>query len=394
MSRNLTRKALYELVWAKPRTELAKQFNISDVALGKLCRQMNVPAPPPGYWAHIVAKGRGKVKFVRPPLTYTVAERIEEDHAEIRRSLPAFDPDKVDSPLPPPPSVAESQDEAVKRYVGLAQAVPLPKSSRGLHPVIVKLATEDDRLAAQATTYSWEQPKYKSSDGRQLFTGLNRLLWWWSDLGFEPSSSGIRHIRLYVSLGSYHQSFEICAKSGGQKAASKPRPSLHLFELRFDLDARYQRQKKKPDLQFSSFDTETFFATARLLIQRRETGFREWLRRDHEHMVWKRDDAIKKAHAATEAARQRSKAEREALVATRERAIDEALGGVSKSDELRALVNDLERRVHDKGGNGSTFALWKKWMLMKADALDIRTKSADALVEWVTDFRLSVADCS
>ncbi len=48
MPLKLTRKELYDLVWAKPRTEIAKQLEISDVRLGTLCREMNVPAPPRG----------------------------------------------------------------------------------------------------------------------------------------------------------------------------------------------------------------------------------------------------------------------------------------------------------------------------------------------------------
>lgn len=388
MPKDLTRKALYELVWTTPRTELAKRFSISDVALGKVCRQMNVPAPPPGYWAHVAAKGRKKAKFIQPPLTYTLAERIDEDHAEIRKSSPTFDPEKLDDPLPSPPSIAETPDDAVERYVQLARAVPLPKPSRGMHPVVAKLLREDERLAALATTYSWERPKYMSPHGKQLLAGLNRLLWWWSDLGFEPSSSGTRHIRLYV----YRQSFEISANPAHQDVAAKAKSSAPLFELRFDIDSRYVRQKEKPALKFSAFDTEMFVSTARLLIQRRETGFRDWLKRIHEHRIWERDEALKKDRAAKEAARQRNEAERKALLASRERAIDDAISGMTKADHLRSLANEVEQRIQPDGVHSPAFARWKKWMLEKADALDIRTKTADTLAEWVANFHISAED--
>ncbi len=36
MTRNLTREELYELVWAKPMTHVAKQLGVSDLMLGKL----------------------------------------------------------------------------------------------------------------------------------------------------------------------------------------------------------------------------------------------------------------------------------------------------------------------------------------------------------------------
>ena len=51
----LSRTALYDLVWTKPVSELAKEFGISDVALAKRCRAINIPLPPRGYWARVAA---------------------------------------------------------------------------------------------------------------------------------------------------------------------------------------------------------------------------------------------------------------------------------------------------------------------------------------------------
>ena len=51
-------------------------MGVSDVWIGKQCRALNVPAPPPGYWASLAAGGKPKANYLRPPLTYTVAERM------------------------------------------------------------------------------------------------------------------------------------------------------------------------------------------------------------------------------------------------------------------------------------------------------------------------------
>ncbi len=51
----LSREDLYELVWSKPVTELAKDFGLSDVALAKRCRKLGVPVPGRGYWARVEA---------------------------------------------------------------------------------------------------------------------------------------------------------------------------------------------------------------------------------------------------------------------------------------------------------------------------------------------------
>ena len=55
-------------------------MGVSDVWIGKQCRALNVPAPPAGYWASIAAGGKQNAKDLRQPLTYTVAEHIQEDH--------------------------------------------------------------------------------------------------------------------------------------------------------------------------------------------------------------------------------------------------------------------------------------------------------------------------
>ena len=41
---------MYERIWKVPATKLAKELGISDVALAKICRKLNVPKPGPGHW--------------------------------------------------------------------------------------------------------------------------------------------------------------------------------------------------------------------------------------------------------------------------------------------------------------------------------------------------------
>lgn len=45
------RETLYNEVWAEPVTAVAKRYGVSDAALHKVCRKLNVPLPPRGYWA-------------------------------------------------------------------------------------------------------------------------------------------------------------------------------------------------------------------------------------------------------------------------------------------------------------------------------------------------------
>ena len=51
----ITREDLYLLVWTKPTTEVAKILGISDVAVAKRCKKLDIPKPPRGYWAKVHA---------------------------------------------------------------------------------------------------------------------------------------------------------------------------------------------------------------------------------------------------------------------------------------------------------------------------------------------------
>ena len=68
------REELYEKVWELPLKVLAKEYDVSDVALTKACKRLRVPLPGLGYWAK---KSAGKPVPERPPLpefSMTIAE--------------------------------------------------------------------------------------------------------------------------------------------------------------------------------------------------------------------------------------------------------------------------------------------------------------------------------
>ena len=77
----LTREELFLLVWERPSQEIARELGISDVALGKRCKKLQVPKPPPGYWAKVKAGKRP-----RKPLLKELSEQlIERQKRKVRR---------------------------------------------------------------------------------------------------------------------------------------------------------------------------------------------------------------------------------------------------------------------------------------------------------------------
>ena len=59
------REKIYEEIWAEPMIKVAKRYNVSDVALAKVRRKLNIPRPGRGYWEK---KAAGKPASTRPAL--------------------------------------------------------------------------------------------------------------------------------------------------------------------------------------------------------------------------------------------------------------------------------------------------------------------------------------
>lgn len=56
MAENLyEREKLYNEVWDEPVYIVAKRYGVSNVMIKKICKKMNIPVPPPGYWARLQA---------------------------------------------------------------------------------------------------------------------------------------------------------------------------------------------------------------------------------------------------------------------------------------------------------------------------------------------------
>ena len=64
------RETLYKEVWAAPVTEVAKKYKVSDVAIHKVCKSLEIPTPSQGYWAKLRA-GKPVAKTPLPQSTKT-----------------------------------------------------------------------------------------------------------------------------------------------------------------------------------------------------------------------------------------------------------------------------------------------------------------------------------
>ncbi len=80
----VTRQELYDLVWSKPMTKLALEYNLSDNGLRKICKQFDIPVPLLGHWQKI--QYNKKVKVIPLPKDFKGEDNITLNKGEIKEN--------------------------------------------------------------------------------------------------------------------------------------------------------------------------------------------------------------------------------------------------------------------------------------------------------------------
>jgi len=140
----LTRKELYDLVWAQPLSRLAKKYKISDNGLRKICKRMNIPIPAMGHWQKI-QYGK-KVIITKLPVKYegkdeiTLGQKGEGDInvdspiVQQRRLIQSIENTK-DLPLEVPDRLSSRPDKLIRGTLDYYDAVrKYYKSHHGSYP--------------------------------------------------------------------------------------------------------------------------------------------------------------------------------------------------------------------------------------------------------------------
>jgi AcrR family transcriptional regulator len=83
----LTREELYDRVWSKPMSVLAREYGLTGNALAKICSRLHVPYPSRGHWAKVLA-GTAPARPALPadPTTGGEAITISRERANSRRT--------------------------------------------------------------------------------------------------------------------------------------------------------------------------------------------------------------------------------------------------------------------------------------------------------------------
>ncbi|MBB4374111.1 hypothetical protein GGD63_006940 [Bradyrhizobium sp. cir1] len=156
----LSREELYALVWATPMSRLAIQYGLSGNGLAKICRRLDVPYPPRGYWARREA-GKKVIQAALPAISSGTRAQVT-----IAPSLPASLPPQM-------PSELEGGLATARR---LTAALRVPSKLHQPHRVVAGWIEERQREREQAKRYSWSRGGYVPPDFTMMERRRHRLL--------------------------------------------------------------------------------------------------------------------------------------------------------------------------------------------------------------------------
>ena len=120
------RATLYQEVWTAPVTEVAKKYKVSDVAIHKVCKTLDIPVPPRGYWAKLRA---GKAVTKTP---------LPESKAPERKTGPQTGRPEISPATTANTDVLAFLDEAERVSVlAAADQIRIPGENERMHTKII-----------------------------------------------------------------------------------------------------------------------------------------------------------------------------------------------------------------------------------------------------------------
>lgn len=149
------RETLYREVWAEPVKTVAARYGVSDVALAKTCRRLEVPLPGRGYWARVKAGQKPE----RPPLPSPSPEALWP-----RRIQPTLPPEPERTPSPSTGARME-QETTAEAAIVVADTLERP------HPLV-----RHARSVLGARKRNWDRECLDISVGRESLDRALRIM--------------------------------------------------------------------------------------------------------------------------------------------------------------------------------------------------------------------------
>lgn len=388
MSKSLTRGELYALVWSKPMSELAGEFEMSDVGLKKICKAAYVPTPPLGYWAKI--KSGKKADKTPLPKLYPFQSEIVRFGEMRNRYLYVSEPEMSDEELaalvlPDPPKFELTKEEARAKIEALVPNIAIPEKIIKIHPVAQILA--DAQTALVGKRYSFDKPKYLHPQGAKVFRALNSLFFYFEGLGFRAKMHGPSSQSLSINLDGQYYYFRLVSLDDPNGIYRKK----VVAGKKYGFAWAHQEWRMSEESTYREYDDLTPTVLRELAIElfvKIEGGHRRSLQWQYERQVDRKQEAIGRLNAKRQAEAKRLRENTERTVARRFELMDAALLQITKANQIRELIAAMDRKLELSKKPIAGYQKWRAWAEHEANSVDPRNMSIKRAGRWVEKFNL------
>lgn len=375
------REKLYEEVWSKPVVQVAIEYGVSDVAIHKICKSLNVPVPPRGYWARVRAGEKVK-KTLLPDVKGIIEKTGTKTFEGVKEQIGA---QQTLSFL--------SEDERQKVLLA-AEQIPLPEENAKLHGKI---------RAYHSIVKDWNKNDRKSE-------GAQRGLKNYSDS--PPFLAGVISNetlpRVYRILDALYRQVEILGGSVNDDLSLTIRNehvNLQIFEAQDEIKHELTRQEAQALLVYEDAKRHggwasqpnirkydyVFNGKLRICI-RKSRYFRDSEKEKVESRLgdmlielYEESEVVRKNREAQEEAKRKEAEEKRLREERRNRyneEVDKTIALTNSAQDydiackIRAYIASLETKVDM---NDEKAAEWINWARKKADWFDPTVTREDEL---------------
>jgi hypothetical protein len=383
--KTLMRSELYDLVWSRPMTEVAAEFDLSDVGLKKICKAAYVPTPPLGYWAK-VKSGKRATKATLPTL-YPFQSQLVRMGSKNRYGY-EIEPELSDAEiavmaLPDPPRFENSLEEYKQIIEAFVPKISIPTKLTKVHSVAKRLSDAQNALVKQK--YSLDKPKYDHPNGAKVFSALNSLFFYFEGLGFRVRMHGPRSQSLSIDMDGQYHHFRLVSLDDPNGFRRKRGAA----GMNFGFAWTYEEWHMAEDRSYREYVDLTPDVLRDLAIElfvEIESARRRSLEWRFERKVEEKNDAISRIKAKRDAEAKQLREAIERQVLKRFELMNESLLLISKSDQIRELIASLDKKIGNAKKPVTNYSKWRSWAEHQANSMDPRNMSTKRLGRWVQKF--------
>ena len=386
MKKILSRQELYDLAWSKPLSQLAIDFEMSDVGLKKICKAAYIPTPTLGYWAK---KQNGK-KTVKTPLPTLLPFQSQRVYIGGRRTRYGYTEEQILSDeelaqmeLPEPPTFELSQDEAKKIIEDFVTPIPIPSKITRVHPVLQKLVEAQANLLSRR--YCFDKAKYAHPNGLKVLKALNSLFFYFGSLGFRVRMHGPSSQSLSIDMdGSYHY-FRMVSLDDPNGFHRKK----IVAGMNFGFAWTYQEWRMFEEDTYREYENLTPEVLREIAIElfvKIENSHRGEILWQYERAVDRKREAVERLEEKRRIAAIRRRENTDRIVAKRFELMDETLLLLTKSDQIRELITAMDKKIESAKKPIPHYKKWRAWAEHQANSIDPRNMSVKRAGRWVEKF--------